>query len=495
MRASGILMPIFSLPGRYGIGAFSEAAYRFVDFLESAGQKYWQILPLGPTSYGDSPYQSFSTFAGNPYFIDLDQLYGRGWLTQEELDREAEGWPEVGIDYHKLYTQRYDTLRLAFQRSNINQDPEFEEYVEANRDWLPDYALFMALKDRFGGVSFVHWEEKIRFRDPETLRTLEEEMQEEIRFQEFMQYVFHEHWENLRRYAGEHGVGFIGDIPIYVSEDSAEVWTHPELFKMDEAGNKVSVAGCPPDAFAVTGQLWGNPIYNWDAHRETGYDWWIRRLRACMEMFDVVRIDHFRGFESFYEIPAGDPTAERGVWTKGPGMDFFRAVQEALPDMKVIAEDLGFITDEVRQMVKDTGYPNMRVLEFAFDSNEPSGNSIYYPYNYDRNCVVYLGTHDNDPIVAWLQKFWETGVPQIKRYADVDTDDIMELARKMIILAHSSVADLCVLQMQDYLRTGAEGRINVPSTLGGNWMWRMAPGADSPELAARIADVTRRYGR
>jgi 4-alpha-glucanotransferase len=367
--------------------------------------------------------------------------------------------------------------------------------MEKNQDWLPDYAMFMALKDKFGGESFVHWEEKVRLRDPETLAALEEELQEEICFQKFMQYMFYVQWQNLRNYAAERGVGFIGDLPIYVAEDSADAWTHPELFKLDENGRKITVAGCPPDAFAVTGQLWGNPIYDWEHHKATGYDWWIRRLRHCGQMVDIVRIDHFRGFESFYEIPAEDDTAERGVWTKGPGMEFFRAMEEALPDMKVIAEDLGFITDDVRKLVKDSGFPNMRVMQFAFESAEPSMDNIYYPFNYDKNCVVYLGTHDNDTVVGWMEKNRDVAIPQLKKYADVDTEDIRELSWKMVVLAQSSVADLCVLQMQDYLQIGQEGRINTPSVLGGNWMWRMAPGASSPELAERIADVTKRYGR
>ncbi|MBQ9109900.1 MAG: 4-alpha-glucanotransferase, partial [Oscillospiraceae bacterium] len=396
-RSAGILLPISSLPSKYGIGCFDKAAYAFVDFLKDAGQTCWQILPLGQTSYGDSPYQSFSTFAGNPYFISLDALCDEQLLTKEEC--EAVALPDTDyIDYSRLYETRYSLLRKAYSR--MENDNAVSEFT-ASQPWLEDYALFMALKDHFGGVSWDNWTEDIRLRKEEALKHWKERLAKEIGFYQFLQYQFFRQWNNLKAYANANGIRIIGDIPIYVAFDSADAWANPELFQLDEIGLPKAVAGCPPDGFAAEGQLWGNPLYDWEYHKETGFKWWIERLRQCFAMYDVVRIDHFRGFDEYYAIPYGDKTAKNGHWEQGPGMELFHAVEAALGKREVIAEDLGFMTDSVRQLVKDSGFPNMKVLEFAFDSRDTGSRNDYLPHNYNENCVAYTGTHDNQTITAW----------------------------------------------------------------------------------------------
>lgn len=494
-RASGVLLPVSSLPSKYGIGCFSESAYEFVDQLKEAGQKYWQILPLGPTSYGDSPYQSFSTFAGNPYFISLEDLIEEGVLTKKECDAVDFGSNPAYVDYGKIYEGRFKLLYHAYENSKIAEEPEFITFCQENAWWLDDYALYMAVKERFEGKCWVEWAEDIRLRWGFALDYYRKEMYFEIEFYKYLQFKFREQWKKLKSYANEQGIKIIGDIPIYVAFDSADTWANPQLFQLDETNTPVAVAGCPPDAFSATGQLWGNPLYRWDYHREQHYDWWIRRLESCFELYDVVRIDHFRGFDEYYSIPYGDETAERGHWEKGPGMDLFRTVHERLGEKQIIAEDLGFMTDSVRQLVKDSGYPNMKVLEFAFEEVEEGQEDDYLPYNYQPNCVVYTGTHDNETLLSW----WK-GLEKGRRQLVLDylrkeklTDE--EARREIIYLAMSSVADYCIIPIQDYLGCDNRARINEPSTLGKNWKWRLTEGEITDELLEDIYEMTVRYGR
>ena len=499
MRTSGVLLPVFSLPGKYGIGCFSKEAYQFVDYLAQAGRTYWQILPLGPTGYGDSPYQSFSTFAGNPYFISLEDLIGQGLLTEEECDAADFGDGKFGsckeVDYGKLYHGRFDLLRKAYERSGHKETAEFAAFRADNAFWLPDYALFMAVKKAHGGVGLCDWEPAIRDYEPEAVRKWSLELQEEIGFQEYLQFEFARQWKKLRAYAAEKGIQIIGDIPIYVSEDSSDFWAHRELFQLDERGRIRMIAGVPPDGFSATGQVWGNPLYNWAVHKETGYDWWIRRIAKCRELYDVIRIDHFRGFDEYFAIPAGAETAAGGHWEKGPGIGLFDAIRAALGETPIIAEDLGYVTDTVRRLVRDTGFPNMKVLEFAFDSRDSSGAMEYLPYRYERGCVVYTGTHDNETLRGWIDSILPSERLAVCEYLDVRTDDPQEIVEKMIIAAFSSVADYCVIPLQDYLGLDNSARINKPSTHGCNWKWRVDAGDLSPALADRIRRLTELFGR
>lgn len=490
-RSAGILLPISSLPSKYGIGCFDKAAYAFVDFLKDAGQTCWQILPLGQTSYGDSPYQSFSTFAGNPYFISLDALCDEQLLTKEEC--EAAALPDTDcIDYSRLYETRYSLLRKAYNRmENDNAVLEFT----ASQPWLEDYALFMALKDHFGGVSWDNWTEDIRLRKENALKHWKERLAKEIGFYQFLQYQFFRQWNNLKAYANANGIRIIGDIPIYVAFDSADAWANPELFQLDEMGLPKAVAGCPPDGFAADGQLWGNPLYDWEYHKETGFKWWIERLRQCFAMYDVVRIDHFRGFDEYYAIPYGDKTAKNGHWEQGPGMELFHAVEAALGKREVIAEDLGFMTDSVRQLVKDSGFPNMKVLEFAFDSRDTGSRNDYLPHNYNENCVAYTGTHDNQTITAWFQTITDEERSMARKYLCDEFTPDEKLHRAFISLIMRSRAKLCIIPMQDWLGLDDKSRINVPSTVGTNWKWRLLPTYLTDTLKEEIFKTTQIYGR
>lgn len=498
MRRSGVLLPITSIPSKYGIGGFSKECYEFVDFLEKAGQSLWQILPLGPTGYGDSPYQSFSTYAGNPYFIDLEKLIEAGWITQEDcegdlLTEESAGTESVKdryVDYGKIYETRFTVLRKAYANSGIEQDPVFRRFCENNAYWLDDYALYMAVKNAFGGKSFIEWDEDIRFRKPAALRQYQEKYADEIGFIRFQQYLFSKQWSALRAYAAKKGIQIIGDIPIYVAYDSADVWASPELFQLDEDLKPVGVAGCPPDAFSATGQLWGNPLYRWEYHKETGYDWWIRRIARCYELYDILRIDHFRGFDEYYFIPYGDPTAQFGHWEKGPGYDIFRVMKQRFKKMDVIAEDLGYLTPSVLRLVKKSGYPGMKVLLFAFDGGS---DSAYLPHNYERNAVVYTGTHDNDTIEGWLKNAKRKTVSFTMRYLNVKRK--RDIRPAMIRAALSSVADTAVIPIQDYLGLDNSARMNLPSTLGNNWKWRLLPGELTEELAEEMAGLAKLYDR
>lgn len=492
MRRNGMLLPIASLPSPYGIGGFSKEAYEFIDLLEETGQKLWQILPLGPTSYGDSPYQSFSMFAGNPYFIDLDTLAEKGWLTKEACEASDYGDNESYIDYGRIYNSRFVLLKQAFLNSDILSDEKFTEFCKANQHWLPDYALYMALKNQNDGKSWIEWEEEIRLRKPEAVEYYKKELEEECNFYEFLQYEFHEQWTKVKEYAHKKGIQIVGDVPIYVAFDSADTWANPELFQLDEKNLPLGVAGCPPDAFSATGQLWGNPLYNWAYHKKTGYDWWLKRIAYCFDLYDIVRIDHFRGFDEYYSIPYGDETAVNGHWEKGPGMDLFNTVKEKLGELDIIAEDLGFLTESVFQLLKDSGYPGMKVLQFAFD---PSEDSDYLTYKYQRNCVVYTGTHDNDTTAGWFEKLSDGDKEVALRYMNSFYTPKEEQHWDLIALAMRSTADTCIIPVQDFLGLGSEARINMPSTLGDNWKWRMTKGAFSEELKEKIRRMTKLYGR
>ena len=494
-RESGILLPISSLPSPYGIGCFSREAYEFVDQLKEAGQSYWQILPLGPTSYGDSPYQSFSTFAGNPYFISLEELIEEGVLTKEECDQAGLKSPDDSIDYAKLYEARYPLLRLAYERSDISRNPDFNRFCEENDWWLSDYALFMAVKDRFGGRAWTEWATDIRLRWSWALDYYRREQYFEIEFHKYLQFTFLKQWTRLKEYANRKGIRIIGDIPIYVSMDSADAWANPSLFQLDENNRPLAVAGCPPDGFSATGQLWGNPLYNWDYHRATGYQWWISRLAHCYRLYDVVRIDHFRGFDEYFSIPADAADATDGHWEKGPGIELFHAVRQALGEKAIIAEDLGYVTDSVRQLVLDIGYPGMKVLEFAFDSRDSGSAGDYLPHNYPENSVVYTGTHDNETIAGWYGSIQPDERQMARDYLCDHYTPVDKLHLSFISLAMESVARMCVIPIQDYLGLGNAARINTPSTVGTNWKWRVTKDQLSPALFKTIGQITKRYGR
>ncbi|MBQ3252326.1 MAG: 4-alpha-glucanotransferase [Oscillospiraceae bacterium] len=488
MRGSGILMHITSLPSPYGVGTMGKEAYAFIDFLEAAGQTHWQILPLTPTGYGDSPYQSCSTYAGNHYLIDLDLLIEEGLLVPEDI--AGIDWCETPekADFGKLYNHRLTVLGKAYARFTGGED--FDGFCSENSMWLSDFALFMALKEQFGGKPWFQWEEPLKRRDGDAIWNARQLLKDRIRFYSFVQYLFFRQWEALRAYAGQKGVRIIGDVPIYVPLDSCDVWANPELFQLDAQLAPTAVAGCPPDAFSEDGQLWGNPLYRWDVMAKDGYDWWIRRLAAAGRLYDVVRMDHFRGFEAYWAVPFGDNTAKNGKWIKGPDMDFICTVRHKLPALELIAEDLGFLTQEVLDLRDESGLPGMKVLEFAFDSREPSE---YLPHTYIANTVCYTGTHDNMTMRQWF----ETAQPDAVAYAT----EYMSLTREeglvwgVIRTAFASVSDLCVVQMQDYLNLGAEARMNFPGVASGNWTWRMAAGSATESLAKRIRGLATLYGR
>lgn len=482
MRKAGILMPIFSLPSPYGIGTLGSEARAFVDFLAAAGQSCWQILPVGPTSYGDSPYQSFSSFAGNPYFVDLDTLVAEGVLEPEEFRDFDWGSDPECVDYGLLYKTRYPVLRKGCTRLLAQDRPEFSEFCREQAFWLEDYALFMALKDKYGGVSWFNWPEGVRMRKSRALDKARKELAREVDFWKGVQYFFFHQWTALKGYANERGISIIGDLPIYVSGDSADVWADPEQFQLDEFGRPSEVAGCPPDGFSADGQLWGNPLFDWEKMKGDGYAWWLRRIAFQFRFYDTLRIDHFRGFESYYAIPYGEETARNGRWRPGPGIAFFEAVNRTLGQKDIIAEDLGFLTPEVHQLLRESGYPGMKVLEFAFDSRD--GGNDYLPHRYTPHCVVYAGTHDNDTIQGWMASADPEDVRFARDYLRLSVQEGYHWG--MMRAAWASPADLAVMQFQDILGLGSEARINIPSTLGINWKWRAMPGAWNSELAQRL---------
>ena len=503
MRESGILMPVSSLPGPYGIGCFGAEALKFVDFLAAAGQHIWQLLPLSPTGYGDSPYQSCSAFAGNPYFIDLDALKADGLLTAAQLKAEPWGTDPLSVDYGTLYTSRYKVLRAAYAAWREKYAGRFgcahyypDDYYAftlTNESWLNDYAMYMALKTANGMKSWAEWPREYRLRDAGALAEFAAGQEEEIGFWKFLQYEFAVQWKKVKDYANKKGIKILGDIPIYVSADSVDAWVGGELFELDAQGGFARVAGCPPDYFSADGQLWGNPLYNWPYHKQTGYAWWVRRVRHALGIYDLLRIDHFRGFDTYWAIPAGSPTARTGKWENGPGMDLFRALEAALGKLPIIAEDLGDLVPSVRKLLADSTFPGMKVLQFAFGG----GDNEYLPHNHVKNSVVYPGTHDNTTLTDW----WVNAAPAkekanaaaylhltpckptAKEVAAVRTD-----AARIALLraALGSVADRAIIPMADWLGLGAEAHLNTPGKLGGNWAWRAAEGFDTALLAGRI---------
>ena len=491
MRRAGVLMPVFSLPSPYGIGTMGKAAKEFILFLEEAGQSYWQTLPLGPTSYGDSPYQSFSSRAGNPYFIDLDLLEEEGLLQQEEYAELEWGDDPQRVDYGLLYQVRYPVLKKACRRLLAGDRTEFDRFCLEQWDWLEDYALFMALKDSQGGVAWSEWPDELRLRRPEAVEQAREELADEIQFWKEVQYLFFRQWSQVREFAHAHHVEIIGDLPIYVSLDSADVWANPDQFQLDETMTPTEVAGCPPDGFSADGQLWGNPLFRWDRLRAEHYRWWVDRVAFQLQLYDVVRIDHFRGFDEYYAIPYGDDTARNGHWCPGPGMDLFRAIGEKLGKPRIIAEDLGFLTQTVHQLLADTGFPGMRVLQFAFDARDST--SAYLPHCFVPHCVAYTGTHDNDTIQGWMDAAPPESVQYAREYLRLNKSEGYHWGMMRNLWA--SVADLTVVQAQDLLGLGNEARINVPSTVGTNWLWRARPGSFPAKLAKKLRHEMSLYGR
>ena len=490
MRSSGILMHISSLPSPYGIGTMGKEARKFVDFLVKSAQSYWQVLPLGPTSYGDSPYQSFSAFAGNPYFIDLDTLVKERLLTREECESYHWGKKAREVDYGLLYENRYKLFWKAFDRFEKRLPKDYSAFCQEQSHWLADYALFMALKDKNDGVEWTRWDTDIKRREEKAMEQARAELDREIRFYEMLQYLFYKQWSALKAYANGKGIRIIGDTPIYVAADSADVWANPGQFYLDEELLPIEVAGCPPDAFSEDGQLWGNPLFRWDEMKKDGFAWWIQRVGHMARLFDVVRIDHFRGFDSYYAIPYGDTTARNGRWKEGPGMELFRAIRERLGEVNIIVEDLGYLTDSVKQLVEDSGFPGMKLIQFAFDSRE---DGDYLPHNYKNHCVVYTGTHDNDTIMGWMKTAPKDSVRFAKEYLRLTKEEGYHWG--MMKGAWASVGDLVIVTMQDVLGLGSEARMNTPSTLGGNWQWRMKKDAINGALAGKIRKNMQLYGR
>lgn len=501
MRGCGILFPVSSLPSKYGIGCFSKEAYDFIDFLKESGQGYWQILPVGPTGFGDSPYQPFSAFAGNPYFICLETLAEDGLLTPQECERDW-GSDQERVDYGALYNGRFAVLRIACDRFREKyleaDDPKtaevkeaYEKFLKEEAFWLEDYALFMAVKSAQGGRSWLDWDEPLCTRKEDALREAKAELSDEIRFFCIQQFLFNSQWKKLRAYANKNNIKIIGDLPFYVAIDSADAWSHPEAFQMDKDLVPSVVAGCPPDAFSATGQLWGNPVYDWKELKKNGYDWWIRRIERNREFYDVIRIDHFHGFESYFAVPYGDKTAENGERHKGPGIDFFRVLKKKLGDIPMIAEDLGTVTPENVKLLEDTGLPGMKVLQFAFTS----WNSSYVNHRHIRNCVVYTGTHDNTTARAWIEEITDGERSYVRRYINSENTDYGRFTWDFIREAYRSVADLCIIPLQDYLVKGKEARINSPGVPDGNWQWRLKPNFLSSDLSRSIYGLSELYGR
>jgi len=489
-RSSGILMPVSALPSPYGIGTLGEAAYRFAEFLESAGQRYWQLLPLGPTSYGDSPYQSFSTFAGNPYYIDMDKLVEEGLLDRSEIEAEDWGADARKVDYGKIYEARFRVLRKAYERGYERDKVAVAEF-RAENVWVENYALYMAVKGHFGMKSWLEWpDEGIRLRKPAAVKKYEKDLAEDVAFYTYLQYIFYKQWNALRDYIHSLHIEIIGDMPIYVAMDSADVWAEPEYFQLGEDLFPTEVSGVPPDYFTADGQLWGNPLYDYERMKEDGYAWWIRRIEGAGKLFDVIRIDHFRGLESYWAVPYGEETAKNGQWRKGPGMDLVRVITQRFKGLQFIAEDLGFLTPAVHELLEESKLPGMKVLEFAFDPREPSN---YLPHTYTRNCVCYVGTHDNETVMQWRESADRGSVTMARKYLGLSEQEGFHWG--MISGGMASIADTFVMQMQDCLGLGAEGRMNTPGTLGGNWQWRMLPGEANPALAKKLYLYTKLYGR
>ena len=492
MRSNGILMHLSSLPSPHGIGSMGKPARDFADFLQAAGQAYWQLLPVCPTGYGDSPYQSFSTNAGNPYFIDLDDLKEDGLLEASEYEFIDWESGQEDVNYGVLYEKRYPVLRKAVKRFMVNPAADYEAFCSENAFWLDDYALFMTLKKACGGKSWQEWEPGLKNRTPEAIAKALEEHAEEVTFWKVLQYLFFHQWKKLRKYVNDKGISIIGDLPIYVSLDGVDAWAHPELFQFDEELCPKEIAGVPPDGFSADGQLWGNPLYDWEYMAKDGYSWWIQRIKYLCSVYDVLRIDHFRGFDSYFAIPYGDTNAKRGQWRKGPGMDLFHAVEKAIGKQPIIAENLGYLTDSVKQLLSESGFPGMKILEFAFDKRD--GNSVeYLPWKYPVNCVAYTGTHDNDTCVGWMTSANREDIETAVECLGLTEEEGYHWG--MMRALWCTAAELTMVQMQDVLGLGSEARMNAPSTVGKNWRWRALPESYGSDLAMKLRHKREIYGR
>lgn len=488
-RGAGILMPVSSLPSKYGIGTLGKAAYDFVDDLVRAGQKYWQVLPIGPTSFGDSPYQSFSTYAGNPYFIDLDLLIEEGLLQRQEVETIRWYEKEDQVSYELLWEYRYSVLKAAFERSDHEKTKEYRDFMEREKDWISSYSLYMVCKEHFGNREWLSWKKDIRDRKMEALISYQVMLEKEIRFWEFVQYKFWQQWDRLHAYANEKGIQIIGDIPIYVALDSADVWVHPEQFLLDENHEPTVVAGCPPDAFSDEGQKWGNPIYDWERMEREDFAWWKKRIRAAARCYDVIRIDHFIGIVRYYKIPVNE-SAKKGSFAWGPGLKLLKALDESIGEAKIIAEDLGVLVPEVGEVLQKSGYPGMKVLEFAFDGKR---ENPYLPHNYSKNCVVYGGTHDNDTLEGYYDMLSKENRAYAMAYCQVKRKK--KLTDAIIRIGYASVANTVIFQMQDILKKNNNARMNYPSTIGTNWRWRMKSQEFTTKKQKRLAKLANIYGR
>ena len=490
-RSSGVLMHITSLPGEFGIGTFGKSAYDFVDFLEETKQTYWQILPLTTTSYGDSPYQSFSAVAGNLNLIDFSLLKEEGLLEESDYSNVNFGENPEKIDYALLFEVRRPILEKAVANTAkySNVLAEIEEFEKDNSSWLADYAEYMAIKESFGYQSFIHWDEDIKKGEKAAREKYRTELQDSIRYYTVTQYFFFKQWLALKEYANDKGVKIIGDMPIYVSADSVEMWTMPELFKVDENNEPLYVAGCPADDFSPTGQLWGNPIYDWEKHKEQGFSWWIYRVQESFKIYDVLRIDHFKGFSDFWQIDKDAENAVNGTWEAGPGIELFQKIKEQLGDLPIIAENLGFIDEKAEKLLDDSGYPGMKILQFAF----PGDDNLDRPHHYTQNSVAYTGTHDNDVVNGWYEKLSESEQELVSEYLNRRNDETITEA--MIRGIYSSVSDYAIVTMQDLLDKDATSRMNVPSTVGGNWEWRMLAEDLTEERKEFLRNITVRYSR
>ncbi len=489
-RSAGVLLSITSLPSPYGIGTIGKEARKFADYLKESGQTIWQILPVGPTSYGDSPYQSFSTYAGNPYLIDLDTLVEEDLVTKEELDSRDWGDNPQQVDYEKIYNNRFAVLRIAHENFRKKDQKKFRVFTRKNSKWLKNYALYMAVKNSFDMKSWTEWPEDIKMREPEALARYERRLRKEISFWKFVQFKFYEQWESFRAYVNGLGIKIMGDMPIYVAMDSADTWANPEIFQLYDDGDPIAVAGCPPDYFSETGQLWGNPLYDWDYLEQTDYEWWFERVKAASKLYDITRIDHFRAFASYYSIPYPAENAINGEWVVGPRIKFFRMMEEAVGKFEIVAEDLGTLTPDVTELMEQTGYPGMKVLEFAFDSGEEND---YLPHKYTNNCVVYTGTHDNDTLMGWLETANPEDVRYAREYCKMPPDEPFNWG--LIRTAYESKADMAIVPMQDLLGLGKEARMNTPSVLGNNWTWRVTEDALTKELAEKLKTMSVKCGR
>ena len=499
-RSSGILLHPTSLPGPYGIGDLGPTAYRFADFLAEAGQRWWQVLPLGPTGYGNSPYMCFSAFAGNPMLISPELLLKDGLLEPADIGNPPQ-FPREHVNYARVIDFKIKLLRTGYERFKKNYPSEFLLFCRENSSWLEDYVLFRALKRAHGERTWTEWDPTVAQRHPDSLARWRNILSEEIQLGKYIEYLFMKQWRDLRAHCQRRGIRIIGDLPIYVAHDSAEVWANRELFSLDDKGAPLVIAGVPPDYFSATGQRWGNPLYRWKTMRERLYRWWVERMRATYSAVDLVRIDHFRGFEAYWEIPASEPTAVNGTWEKGPGADFFKAMLETLPDLPIIAEDLGVITPEVDELRDRFGFPGMRILQMAF-GNDPKA-SEYLPHNHVRNSVVYTATHDHNTTVGWFTS--PPGQETTQSAEEVDRErghvlcylgsDAVDLHLKFIRMAMASVANLCIFPLQDVFGLGTEHRMNRPGTTEGNWEWRFTDEMLTPSIAPTLAGLTRLYER